>query len=67
MFQNTSRVVHMGGGGTGKTMGSLALGIVSVLRANLTYPASLELERDQELSPVLPYGDEDTRPVACFI
>lgn len=48
-------------------MGSLALGIVSVLRANLTYPASLELERDQELSPLLPYGDEDTRPVACFI
>ena len=47
-------------------MGSLALDIVSV-RANLTYSVSLQLERDQELSPALPYGDEDTRPVACFI
>lgn len=43
MLQNNSRVVHMWGG-RGKTMGSLALDIVSVLHANLTYPASLELE-----------------------
>lgn len=56
VLQNNSRVVHMWGG-RGQTMGSLALDIVSVLHANLTYPASLELEWNQELSPALPYGD----------